>query len=370
MHIKKCLCGILACVLSLVSTFVITPTADAAGTVHWLQGDINDKGNAVLNGIEEVSTIPQTAEEQVVVDDIDNPAYTAYVKTMTTFPHEKELIELIDSNIKHIYEAPHILTVEFEEDDGTRVFKNCSGIWFDLAIDKSGVRNGHTVEEVNEYLKEIGSKQYYEYITHPNGDSIYHIYAPGEEWCAANGIDMDNEEFMMEVWISLCNKFGFKAGWDENPTDILPKFKHGENYGTYFDLDPTKYGTGEEKVEVKLYADGRTEYPSGAVKYTDGTIKYPEGYEPFDYKHANITLPIDVTGEETMSERISSLKGDADVNGQVDLADLTTVAKYNLNNEAYPLANNTAYANADMNGDDVVDGLDTSALIENQLGKK
>ena len=68
-------------------------------------------------------------------------------------------------------------------------------------------------------------------------------------------------------------------------------------------------------------------------------------------------------------DETSSLKGDADLNGDVDLADLTTVAKYNLNNEAYPLANDTAYANADMNGDGVVDGLDTSALIENQLGK-
>ena len=64
-----------------------------------------------------------------------------------------------------------------------------------------------------------------------------------------------------------------------------------------------------------------------------------------------------------------SLKGDADVNNEVNLADLTTVAKYNLSNSSYPLANDTAYANADMNGDGKVDGLDTSALIEDQLGK-
>ena len=55
--------------------------------------------------------------------------------------------------------------------------------------------------------------------------------------------------------------------------------------------------------------------------------------------------------------------------GVVELADLITVAKYSLSHEAYPLANDTAFANADMNGDDVVDGLDTSALIEDQLGK-
>ena len=62
-------------------------------------------------------------------------------------------------------------------------------------------------------------------------------------------------------------------------------------------------------------------------------------------------------------------KGDADLNGTVDLSDLVTVSKYNLSNEAYPLINEIAFVNADMNDDDVVDGLDTSALIENQLGK-
>lgn len=69
------------------------------------------------------------------------------------------------------------------------------------------------------------------------------------------------------------------------------------------------------------------------------------------------------------NEPLFRIKGDADLSGKVDLADLTLIAKYNLNNEAYPLENETAYANADMNGDGVVDGLDISALIENQLGK-
>ena len=64
------------------------------------------------------------------------------------------------------------------------------------------------------------------------------------------------------------------------------------------------------------------------------------------------------------------IKGDADLSGMVDLADLTAVAKFNLSNEAYPLKNEVAEANADMNDDGIVDGLDTSALIENQLGKK
>ena len=71
----------------------------------------------------------------------------------------------------------------------------------------------------------------------------------------------------------------------------------------------------------------------------------------------------------TINPTTAVCRGDADLNGLVELADITVVAKYNLSNEAYPLANDTAYANADMNGDSKVDGLDTSALIENQLGK-
>ena len=66
---------------------------------------------------------------------------------------------------------------------------------------------------------------------------------------------------------------------------------------------------------------------------------------------------------------IEILKGDADLNGVVDLSDLVVISKYNLSNEAYPLINEVAFVNADMNEDDKVDGLDTSTLIENQLGK-
>jgi hypothetical protein len=65
----------------------------------------------------------------------------------------------------------------------------------------------------------------------------------------------------------------------------------------------------------------------------------------------------------------STMKGDADLNGEVSLTDVVVVSKNNLSDEAYPLANDTAYENADMNNDNKVNGLDTSALIENQLGK-
>lgn len=72
--------------------------------------------------------------------------------------------------------------------------------------------------------------------------------------------------------------------------------------------------------------------------------------------------------EETTPAVTSTLKGDVDLDGEVGLSDITALSKNNLSNELYPLINETAYANADMNGDGVVDGLDTSALIELNLG--
>ncbi len=74
--------------------------------------------------------------------------------------------------------------------------------------------------------------------------------------------------------------------------------------------------------------------------------------------------------KEFINGSIKTIKGDADLNGEVGIADVVIVSKHNINSTAYPLANETAEANADMNNDNVVDGLDTSALVEYNLGKK
>ena len=60
----------------------------------------------------------------------------------------------------------------------------------------------------------------------------------------------------------------------------------------------------------------------------------------------------------------ATIKGDADLNGEVSLSDVTTVVKYNLNRESFPLKNETAEANADVNSDNKIDMLDSSKLIE------
>lgn len=102
------------------------------------------------------------------------------------------------------------------------------------------------------------------------------------------------------------------------------------------------------------------------MNYIDDTI------DPYDILNGKVMLDSDIKEVTTIAPTNTkvTMKGDANLDGMVDLADLTTVAKYNLSHESFPLKNEIAYANADMNGDGKVDGLDTSALIENQLGKK
>ena len=69
-------------------------------------------------------------------------------------------------------------------------------------------------------------------------------------------------------------------------------------------------------------------------------------------------------------KNLKILKGDADFNGEVGLSDLVAVSKYNVNNAVFPFTNELAFINADMNDDDLVDGLDTQALVEFNLGKR
>ena len=107
--------------------------------------------------------------------------------------------------------------------------------------------------------------------------------------------------------------------------------------------------------------------------YTDGKI---------DREKLKASAPLYVIGEDEDPYDILSggkknvpkdakqtLRGDADVNGEVSLSDVIAVAKYNVSSASYPLENDTAYANADMNDDRIIDARDTSALIEVNLGR-
>lgn len=65
-----------------------------------------------------------------------------------------------------------------------------------------------------------------------------------------------------------------------------------------------------------------------------------------------------------------TIKGDADLNGEVSLSDVITIAKYNLSHNSYPLISDVAYVNADMNQDGYVNTTDLSEIIEINLGKE
>ena len=60
--------------------------------------------------------------------------------------------------------------------------------------------------------------------------------------------------------------------------------------------------------------------------------------------------------------------GDVDLNGMVDLTDVTALAKYLLSSVAYPLENVEAYLSADVTHDNKVDIHDLSKLIEFNMG--
>lgn len=152
----------------------------------------------------------------------------------------------------------------------------------------------------------------------------------------------------------------------------------------------TEYHTMKAVVEKALIESGASntndEYHS--ANFLDNSV------DPYDILNGKVDVtkneqPVteattapetDTVSEATVKEETevkvlaekpaSTMKGDADLNGEVSLTDVVVVSKNNLSDEAYPLANDTAYENADMNNDSKVNGLDASALIENQLGKK
>ena len=148
--------------------------------------------------------------------------------------------------------------------------------------------------------------------------------------------------------------------------------KDKEKLTEYVKNNLSGFSVAESKDKLTLIADSsettlQDEFDALSKIYEDTGITgiFAEGLQ----ETLLIGYGVELTGN-VENKTTSTLKGDADLSGSVDLADLTTVAKYNLSNEAYPLANDTAYANADMNGDGKVDGLDISALIEAQLGKE
>ena len=152
---------------------------------------------------------------------------------------------------------------------------------------------------------------------------------------------------------------------NEDESDILYLMNYNDNGELYGDVD------GDGKVTIrdaaiiseKLACGTYEELPENSDFNQDGSINIKDAVA-ITKALKNISLEKDETKDT------ATLKGDADVNGEVGLSDVVAVSKHNINSTAYPLANENAEANADMNNDNVVDGLDTQALVEYNLGKK
>ena len=436
-------------------------------------------------------TVPETAvSSEALIDDIGNPAYTNYVKDMEKIYREKDFVEIAGGNLKHIYVEPSLL-FEYEEEDGTRVFKDGCINYYVSVIDKKEL--DRPIDEINQFLRDNGYKAYYREANF----WYYLVYDP----------DSTSEEHD-DAMIALAREYGYKIEFNSEHTNVyLPRFSPNEEYGLC--LSNWDWRTKDEE-DAKIYDDGRTVYPNGIIKYADGTIEYPEGYEknPMDMTHVvlgandttvmvndvtildqstyrkisgtdrvlrygdvfksnvhclltsypaqfgfeedskfeylgnakdiyenkeltvigknsyvtytlkdsegkkytwvnemevpssygydleydvdpttvkvgdvmncavdydeedgsgKVVLPISVISRSDLPQ--ATLKGDVDLTGEVSLSDIVVLSKYNLNNKAYPLKNDIAKANADVNGDGDIDGVDTSSLIESQVGE-
>ena len=163
------------------------------------------------------------------------------------------------------------------------------------------------------------------------------------KFLAENGIDNNENKRITLLYVTGCKEslaFSvFNVWYDDEPTF-------------------TPYLPADDTDEINDQVTNTVTVGTEAATVNEGT--------------ETSTAPNEPVEEITFSEKSADmlLKGDADLNGEVSLTDVVVVSKNNLSNEAYPLVNETAYENADMNNDSKVNGLDTSALIENQIGKK
>ena len=181
------------------------------------------------------------------------------------------------------------------------------------------------------------------------------------EWQKHISINHNDYVYFEELWL---------MGGDDRRMYSGVRYRDVVSKNSSFKLD--------KPLEIVFVVNG--ERPNPDYDKTEEQINKIWGFDIFKYVNFNKNgedtdtkknISTETTEKEISTSKVEALlRGDADVNNEVNLADITTVAKYNLSNSSYPLANEIAYANADMNGNGKVDGLDTSALIENQLGKK
>ena len=271
------------------------------------------------DGTVKTTVKPAPATAQDGTDEIYNPSYTAYVNKLKKHPNDKELVKLLGGVIRHIYDG----VIESELPDGSRIFEK-GDIYYDLAIDSGGTINGHTVDEINQYLEDMGFES--RYMEYEDGYALFEDSA-----------DTKDSLRLEEMHLMLCMKFGFGVEAEKERSFDMPRFNPNSKYGI------CNEAPGSSIKEYRLYADGSKGYP-------DGTVIYPEKPEE--------TIPM------TDNPDSNPLSGDANLDGIVNVRDCALIASAIANKSADSLP-----ASADFNGDGKVNIRDAAA-IANYLTNK
>ena len=245
----------------------------------------------------------------------------------------KHIYGSIDSSASEIDLNKIAFTVEDENDEGGRTFTTTVWLWESSYRNNDELVEKYTVDEMNEFLKQQGFKAHLETEVNKRNGKIYYKMKYEDK----------SDENVVGAFLALNKEFGA----------VL------EGYGLasspeYF------YDESTENTEVEESSEDTTNVTDETLN-EENTVTDAAVEEKTDYSLESATATENVT---------ATLRGDADLNNEVSLSDVIAVSKYTINSKTYPLANNTAIANADMNGDDVVDSLDTSALIEYNLGNR
>ena len=230
---------------------------------------------------------------------------------------------------------------DIEEKEGkVRKFNTIDIYWSILVAENEGL----DTDEINAYMKEQGLISHVVYVN-PNQFALHF-----------DDNDFTTEDVLKAIAV-LNEKYGIIPG--------AVAYEYG-NYDLYYDSEYK--GNLNDKI-FTAYNTSEEWQPATESKEDTAAVATEKITEPAIV--AENTSSTDVQTAETQAaiadKVVATLKGDADLNGEVSLSDIVVVSKNTLSDEAYPLKNEIAFANADMNDDTKVNAVDTSALIEDQL---
>ena len=107
------------------------------------------------------------------------------------------------------------------------------------------------------------------------------------------------------------------------------------------------------KSEIKITATNRETFTDSGVVNEDIDVGYNKGGEKVRYNVEAVNGSVTVKGEDTTTGK----KGDANFDGEVNMADVASIIQYIGNKDAYSLTDQ-GIANADTNDDGQVTGED------------